>query len=101
MVNAIGVRKAGKIISFLGFIFDSLKKDNSSFLDLALQRGTLFNVEEAHKIELLDEVAPDLQSATVSAERELEAFLKIPGADLSMKLLYLTILIINSSFLHF
>jgi len=57
MINTVGVRQT----------------------EMALQLGTLFSSEEALKIGLIDEVAPDLASATAQAESKLKEFLKIPG----------------------
>jgi len=47
--------------------------------ELALQLGTLFSVSEAHKIGLIDEVAPDLPAGIKAAENQLQQFLKIPA----------------------
>ena len=38
-------------------------------------------MEEAHKIGLVDKVAPDLESATAIAEAELKEFLQVPGTS--------------------
>lgn len=48
-------------------------------LERALQLGTLFSVDEAYKIGLIDNVAPDLQNATSVAEAELKEFIQIPS----------------------
>jgi Delta3-Delta2-enoyl-CoA isomerase len=47
--------------------------------ELALILGSLFSPEEALKIGLVDEVAPDLPSANEIAQAQLKKFLKIPG----------------------
>ena len=47
--------------------------------ELALILGSLFSPEEALNIGLVDQVAPDLQSASEIAQAQLQAFLKIPG----------------------
>lgn len=48
-------------------------------LERALQLGTLFSVEEALNIGLVDKVVPDLEAGNVAAETELKEFLQIPG----------------------
>ena len=53
---------------------------------MALQLGTLFSVEDAHKIGLIDKVMPDVQSATTIAETQLQEFLKIPGKPLILNI---------------
>lgn len=47
--------------------------------ELALQLGTLFTVDEALKVGLIDQAAPDLEKATAIAEAQLLEFLKIPA----------------------
>lgn len=44
-----------------------------------MQLGTLFTVDEALKVGLIDQAAPDLEKATAIAEAQLLEFLKIPG----------------------
>ena len=44
-----------------------------------MQLGTLFTVDEALKVGLIDRAAPDLENATAMAEAQLLEFLKIPG----------------------
>ena len=53
-------------------------------IECALQLGTLFSVEEAHKIGLVDKVAPDLESATAIAEADLKEFLQVPGMSFEL-----------------
>lgn len=48
-------------------------------IERALQLGTLFSVEEALKIGLVDQVVPDIETGTAAAEAELKEFLQIPG----------------------
>lgn len=44
-----------------------------------MQLGTLFTVDEALKIGLIDQAAPDLDAALSIAEAQLLQFLRIPG----------------------
>ena len=53
-------------------------------IERALQLGTLFSVEEAHKIGLVDKVAPDLESATAIAEADLKELLQVPGMSFEL-----------------
>lgn len=54
---------------------------NLYFIAIALQLGTLFSPEQALNIGLIDQVAPDLASATEAAQSQLKAYMKIPGIN--------------------
>lgn len=88
MVN--GKSKIGLNETRLGIVAPSWFKD--TFVNTvgvrqserALQLGTLFSVEEAHKIGLVDQVAPDLETATKVAEEDLKEFLQVPAMARSL-----------------
>lgn len=67
---------------------------------MALQLGTMFSVEEAHQIGLVDQIEPDLQSATTAAVTRVHDFLKIPSIIknyLMLQLLPYTVLVLGSA----
>jgi len=84
-VMVAGKSKIGLNETLLGIVAPFWFKDTmlntigTRKTELALMLGSLFSPEEALSIGLVDQVAPDLQSASEIAQAQLQAFLKIPA----------------------
>lgn len=56
-----------------------MKLNYALIIERALQLGTLFGVQDALKVGLVDKIVPDVTNGLIAAESELKEFLQIPG----------------------